>query len=312
MSALRPVTIFQLLLLLASVCFLSTCESGETIISATRPPACQAPAGVHFGDVLLGSKSERSFIMTNTGGGTLSGSITIATPCSTFAIISGGGDYSLASGQKDTVTVQFIARSVGLSRCWIDTGNDLCGEIELSGSVPVPEGGFINPYWDAFGTNCLLPPGTSDGLIYVYIFHEGIARASGATWVLESFGGFDPAYVSFSTGAYLNILSQPTAAAPLNSPLGGISVAYGNPACEPLPAMICSVIWFFTETQPLCSGVRIGADPIEGFNNINVRDCNNMSVPAAGGTAYVGTSDCGACPAPVTPQAWEQIKSIYE
>jgi hypothetical protein len=58
---------------------------------------------VAFGSVTLGSSSTQSFTVKNTGGGTLTGTASVAAPFS----IASGGSYSLAAGASQTVTVKF-------------------------------------------------------------------------------------------------------------------------------------------------------------------------------------------------------------
>ena len=177
------------------------------------------------------------------------------------------------------------------------------------------QGGVIAPYWDAAGTNCWLTP--EIGICNTYIYHAGAAAANASQWLLETYGGWVEPYIAYSTVPYLNILSQPLAAPPLNSPLGGISIAYGNPLCEPLPALICTITWFCQALSPVCAGIRIVADPLATIPHIEVRDCSNNAVPGFGLFAYVdpllGGSECGTCAAepPVEARTWGQIKSLY-
>lgn len=183
----------------------------------------------------------------------------------------------------------------------------------VSASGVFAQGGMINPYWDAAGTNCLLTPVA--GLCYTYIFHEGVAKANASQWVLNVDAGFIATYIAYSTAPYLNILSQPAAAPPLNSPIGGISIAYGNPTCEPLPALICTMTWFCTGAEAQCSGLHVVADPLATIPAVEVRDCANVAVPGAGGTAFVdnGSGGCPTCAPqpPVTEQTWGGIKALY-
>jgi len=182
--------------------------------------------------------------------------------------------------------------------------------IVMCSSLAFAQGGNIDPYWDAAGTQCYATP--AFGLFYTYVYHEGVPAANASQWILQLNGWIDP-LIGFTTAPYLNILSQPLGAPPLNSPVGGISIAYGNPACEPLPALICTVTWFYQALSPLCSGVSIVADPLASIPSIEVRDCNNQAVPGGGGSAYAGTAACGGCapPVPTTEQTWGQIKSLY-
>jgi hypothetical protein len=185
--------------------------------------------------------------------------------------------------------------------------------IVMCSSLAFAQGGNIDPYWDAAGTNCYLTP--APGLCYTYVFHEGVPAAGASEWRMDMIGGWSGTYIAYATAPYLNILSA-QAPYPLD-PRGGISIAYGNPLCEPLPALICTVTWLCSGAEPLCSGVTIVADPLASIPSIEVRDCLNQAVPAGGGSAYVdasgGAGGCGSCapPVPVQEQTWGQIKSLY-
>jgi len=58
---------------------------------------------VAFGSVTIGSSSTQNFTVQNTGGGTLTGTASVAAPFS----ITSGASYSLAAGASQTVTVKF-------------------------------------------------------------------------------------------------------------------------------------------------------------------------------------------------------------
>jgi predicted metalloprotease len=61
------------------------------------------PASRDFGSVQVGSYADLTFTVQNTGGGTISGSVSTSVP---FSIVSGGA-YNLSAGQSQTVTVRF-------------------------------------------------------------------------------------------------------------------------------------------------------------------------------------------------------------
>ncbi|GAG07083.1 unnamed protein product, partial [marine sediment metagenome] len=86
-----------------------------------EPPVCSvSPTSRSFGDVTVGSSKNMSFTITNTGGGTLTGSVSES--CSHYSIVSGSGSYSLSAGQSQTVTVRFAPTSTGTKTCTITTG----------------------------------------------------------------------------------------------------------------------------------------------------------------------------------------------
>jgi hypothetical protein len=97
------------------------------------PPTCLVdPDTLDFGTVLVGSLLDTTFIITNTGGDTLSGDVSHA--CTDYSIISGAGPYSLAADETLEVTVRFEPGSAGLKECTIETGNGLCTDVYCSGT----------------------------------------------------------------------------------------------------------------------------------------------------------------------------------
>lgn len=98
------------------------------------PPRCNLEWlswGPDFGTVPVGTDRLRTLIITNTGGGTLTGSV--GESCSQFSVVSGGGSYSLGAGQTRNVTVRFAPTSSGLKECVLDTGHDDCNSVVLRG-----------------------------------------------------------------------------------------------------------------------------------------------------------------------------------
>lgn len=67
------------------------------------------PASLDFGSIQLGTSSQRTLYVTNTGGGTLTGSASVGAP---FAILS-GGSYSLGANQSQAVVVGYSPTAVG-------------------------------------------------------------------------------------------------------------------------------------------------------------------------------------------------------
>jgi hypothetical protein len=81
-----------------------------TLVGPPSPPAISVtPPSQDFGTVAVDSSTDRSFTVQNTGGGTLSGSASIAAP---YAVIS-GGSFSLGAGASQQVTVRFTPTAPG-------------------------------------------------------------------------------------------------------------------------------------------------------------------------------------------------------
>jgi len=81
-------------------------QSGAT---AAAPSAVVSPAQLVFGAVAVGATSNLAFTVQNAGGGTLSGTASVAAP---FSIVS-GGSYNLAGGQTQVVTVAYSPVTAG-------------------------------------------------------------------------------------------------------------------------------------------------------------------------------------------------------
>jgi hypothetical protein len=86
-----------------------------------------------FGTIAVGqSSSTQSFSITNTGGGTLSGSVSES--CPDFEITAGNGAYNLTAGQSVTVHVRFTPQSAGVKTCTIDTGTPCSVDVSCTGT----------------------------------------------------------------------------------------------------------------------------------------------------------------------------------
>jgi Fibronectin type III domain/Immunoglobulin domain len=85
-------------------------EANYTTTNAPAPPVIQvAPGSLAYGSILSGTSKNGSFTVSNSGGGTLSGSASVSAP---FSIVS-GGSYNLGANQSQTVTVAFNPTTAG-------------------------------------------------------------------------------------------------------------------------------------------------------------------------------------------------------
>jgi hypothetical protein len=111
------------------------CDGISCTGSGELAPVCELdPTGLDFGLVEIGSSTDLSFTIRNTGGGTLSG--TVSSPCGGFSII-GSAAYSLGPQESATFTVRFTPVGVGGVGCAIETGSGYCGDVASTGvSVP--------------------------------------------------------------------------------------------------------------------------------------------------------------------------------
>ena len=100
-------------------------------------PECWVSADtVNFDSLLVGDQVDTTFIITNTGGGIVSG--TVAESCDHYSIVSGGGPYDLAHGDTLTVQVRFSPSTVGSFECTIELGSELCQDVFVTGVAEYP------------------------------------------------------------------------------------------------------------------------------------------------------------------------------
>jgi hypothetical protein len=72
-----------------------------------------------------------TFDISNTGGGTLSG--TVSEACAEYSLV-GDATYSLTAGQSKTFTVRFAPTSAGVKNCTVETGNGACVDVSCTGT----------------------------------------------------------------------------------------------------------------------------------------------------------------------------------
>ncbi len=95
------------------------------------PPICQVePTRLEFGNTKLGQSADLTFVIRNAGGGLLQGAVNEA--CDEFEITSGGGSYSLASGESLRVTVRYSPVDLGSDVCVVTTGTQ-CDNVTCIG-----------------------------------------------------------------------------------------------------------------------------------------------------------------------------------
>ena len=81
----------------------------RSIAVGTSPAISVTPASLDFGSIQVGTTSNRTFTVQNTGGATLSGSASVPAP---FSIVS-GSPYNLTANQSATVTVSYSPTVAG-------------------------------------------------------------------------------------------------------------------------------------------------------------------------------------------------------
>jgi len=115
----------------------------DVVCNGTTPdPVCFVqPTTLSFDEVEIGDSRDLTFTITNTGGGTLTG--TIAEICPEFSII-GSDSYSLTAGQDQSFTVLFSPDDSVDYECTIDCDND-CEDVTCTGT-----GGVTDPVCEIY------------------------------------------------------------------------------------------------------------------------------------------------------------------
>jgi hypothetical protein len=140
--------ILMLALTCAALC--SGCSKDSESPAGPVDPACgiNVPS-LAFGSVLVGQSSDLTFTVTNTGGGTLAG--TVSEDCGDFSIV-GTASYSLDAGQAAAFTVRFSPTSAGAKACTVATGASQCAGLPCSGTGALPPACQVVPDSLDFGT----------------------------------------------------------------------------------------------------------------------------------------------------------------
>lgn len=116
--------------------------------SQTPPPACSVGVtGLDFGSVTVGQTKDLPFTITNTGQGTLSG--TVSETCTDYAI-QGAATYNLDFRASTTLTVRFAPTVAGTRICTLTLGAG-CAPVPCTG-IGVSTGCQVAPTALDFGT----------------------------------------------------------------------------------------------------------------------------------------------------------------
>ena len=236
---------------------------------ADPPPVCLVSStNLNFGIVVVGDSLDKTFIIKNTGGGTLSGTVTES--CADYSIVSGAG-YSLGGGQSDTVMVRFKPTSGGQKDCTIDTGAALCADVSCSGIGEPAPACEVSTTSLNFGT---VTVGNSADLTFT-ITNTGGGTLSGS--VSETCDH----YSIFSGGGAYNL----TAGQFVTVTVRFAPTTAGTKTCDIQTGGSCALV--------SCTGVGASAE-IQVYIDIKPSICPNPVNPNARGViqvAVLGTTD---------------------
>ncbi len=122
----------------ASACTLATgaaeCASVALAGAGSLMSACSLSVStLQFGTLTVGVADSAAFTMTNTGGGTLAGEVTVPGACADFSIV-GDATYALAANASQQFVVRYAPAGEGDAACTIDTGAPECGDVSAIGA----------------------------------------------------------------------------------------------------------------------------------------------------------------------------------
>jgi hypothetical protein len=128
-----------LTLILVAAMLLPGCGDDSEGPNGPGDPVCSLSAqSLDFGSVAVDGSRDLTFTITNTGGGTLTG--TVSGACANFSIVGEAG-YSLGAGDVATVTARFAPVAAGARACTLDTGTSHCPDLACAGAG-VPHGDY--------------------------------------------------------------------------------------------------------------------------------------------------------------------------
>src|SRR3989454_1013397 len=120
----------------------------SVFLNTITPVIAVTPNSQGFGNVPMGSTADRTFTVTNAGGGMLTGSASTSTSAP-FSIVS-GGSYNLAAGASQTVIARFQPTAVAIVTGNVNftySGGSVSRGLTGTGTnpVPVPVLGALSP-----------------------------------------------------------------------------------------------------------------------------------------------------------------------
>ena len=252
-----------------------------TLGQAPQPAIGVTPASRDFGTVAVGASADLTFVVQNTGTGTLTGQATAVAP---FSIVSGGA-YSLTAGQTQTVTVRFAPPAAGAFVSNVTFSGGAGASREVRGAAEAGNPG--NPAPD-------LPSGLAQ------FRSDGVAAIAPGGWTNQTNVVLKLTMVDASTA---DTLTPEVEVKPVTTAFTGIGLVAGSPITSTGTAVLGTIT-----VNGLTSGVqyhwrartRDAAGQVSGWvsfgaNAETARDLGidttlpTGSVIAAGGSAWTKT-----------------------
>ncbi len=124
--------------------YVTTSSSSNLVVYGLlgTPSQGVSPASFNFSSLTTGTTAQTSFVVTNTGGGTLVGTVATAGP---FAVVS-GGSYAVVGGGSSNVVVSFTPSSPGgFTNAVVFTSNGGISTNPVTGTGLIPPHLSVNP-----------------------------------------------------------------------------------------------------------------------------------------------------------------------
>jgi hypothetical protein len=211
---------------------------------------------VAFGSVTVGSSADRQVTLTNSGTGTLSG--TVSETCDEFSII-GTSAYSLGAGQAASFTIRFTPAGAGAASCTITTGSAQCGTIACSGTgqsaTPVCD---VTPSTVEFASSAI---GSSTDRIFDVANTGGGTLTCSITGANGDFSLIDDPTFSLPAGERATVRVRFT---PSTAAAEACTLSVGGAGCSPV---ICRGSGYL-DTHDYCS-VAVTSGPVD-FGEVSV------------------------------------------
>jgi subtilisin-like proprotein convertase family protein len=230
---------------LVSNAYGTTNSLSATLTVVASPAIAVTPASLNFGSIQVGTTSNMTLYVTNTGVGTLAGSASVSAP---FSIVS-GGSYSLGASQGQAVVVGYSPTVAGTNTASVSfTGGG-------GASVPIAGGAYVA----ASPVIAVTPTSLNFGLIQVgtsasqnlYVTNVGGGTLTGTATATSPFSIVSGGSYSLaaSQGQQVVVSYSPTAAGTNNAVVsftggGGTTAGVTGAAYIVIPPSIYS----FTNT----------------------------------------------------------------
>jgi len=154
----------------------------HTTTVPTNPVIAVSPAMLNFGTVAVGSTTTETVTVQNTGGGTLSGSVSLGSPFS----ITSGGTYSLTNGQSQMVTIMYAPVVAGTNNQNVSFTGGGGATGTVMGSATAPLSGLVFP---ATAATITAPFILTNGFIYTPVQTKipdvGVSNCGSATFTFS-------------------------------------------------------------------------------------------------------------------------------